>query len=773
MPEDAELFIFSFYEDLSQNVDIVQLMLTVSQAIHRAFSKINRYLDGWQRYDWVYDLWNTRKKNVLEKAKTEKYTCAYLDSSMARYSLLSETIRSQQSTTDVDFLTIDCRDVVRSTADHANTAKKAYGEMLYSSSSALLQQLALKMENFQNILKEDPIDLPTLKIVLNTITDIANARIEVELEYSDIMERYETLIRWDIPVPEEEALQAAELADKWYELYVQSITKDIHLCSVKGKFRVVAEQMSMEFSTEVKQLCEDFFINGPGAVSSRVGLDEGLTMMSRYDKKLADLMARKVELVDNETLFGLPECDFTRLVDVSLYFERLKGIYNLYESHISFERSYTSMNWLDLDVESLQKGAEKLEIEARAGEGALDIPAFLTIQQCMHDFKNSIPLIVILKSNALQPRHWDKLFSAAKMSSRSVCVTQLNLITLGDVFAMKLHKFPVLVANVVDEASQELRIDTEINRIEAFWKKANLGLQRYAKHGIVILSGIDDTKLLLEDHLLNLQPISGSNFIGNFVKRVRFWEKTLHTANDTLDAWITVQCKWMYLESIYMGTEDIRLQLVDEVKQFQTVDRDFKDIMSKTCQNPNVIFVCRNKLIVKLHDLADRLDAAQKSLSDYLNTKRASFPRFYFISDDELLSILGSSNPSSIQVHLLKLFDNVKTFRYNQANKEILGMISNEGEECSLSEPVPIKGAVEVWLSVFEQAMRTSLQKITKEGIYTYAHDDKKEWLYNVLGMVSLSGNQVWWTWEVENAFEKLQQGEKYSIKQLAVRLGK
>ncbi len=773
--EEDEPFIFTFYEDLAQNVDIVQLMLTASQAIHRAFSKINRYLDGWQRYDRVYDLWNTRKKNaLLEKDKTEKYTCAYLDSRMACYSLLSETVRSQQSTVDVDFLTVDCRGVARSTADQADTLKKAYGEVLYSNSSALLRRLVSKMENFQNRLEMVPTDLPALKVVLSTIADIANASIEVELEYSDIMERYETLIQWDIPVPEEEVFESAKLAEKWHRLCIQSKTKDIQLSSVSDKFRGVAEQTSVEFIADVKEFHNDVFFSGPGAVSSKAGLGEGLTMMSEYNKKLGDLTTRKVELVNTKELLGLPACNFSRLVESCIYFERLKGVYHLYESQIYFQRSYTSMSWLDLDVESLQKGVEKLgEIETRAGEGALDIPAFRAIQQCMHDFKNSIPLIVILKNNALQPRHWHRLLPAAKVSSPSVCTSRLNSMTLGDIFALQLHRFPLLVSKVIDEASQELKIDTELNRIELFWKKTDLGLQRYAKNGVVILSGVDDMKLLLEDHLLNLQTISGSNFVGNYIDRVRYWDKMLNTINDTLDAWIIVQCKWMYLESIYMGTEDIQLQLVDEAKQFNTIDREFKEIMSETFQNPNVIFVCGKELIVKLHNIADRLDSAQKSLSDYLNTKRASFPRFYLISDDELLSILGSLNPSSIQVNLLKLFDNVKTLRFNRANNKILGMISSEGEECSLSKPVPIGGAVEVWVSVFEQAMRTSLQKITKEGVYAYVHTDRKQWLHTVLGMVSLSGNQIWWTWGVEDAFEKLQRGEKHGMKHLVNHLGK
>lgn len=73
--------------------------------------------------------------------------------------------------------------------------------------------------------------------------------------------------------------------------------------------------------------------------------------------------------------------------------------------------------------------------------------------------------------------------------------------------------------------------------------------------------------------------------------------------------------------------------------------------MTQTYQNPNVVEACTSEnRLEALEDLSERLDATQKSLSNYLDTKRNSFPRFFFISDDELLSVLGSSDPTSIQV---------------------------------------------------------------------------------------------------------------------------
>lgn len=78
--------------------------------------------------------------------------------------------------------------------------------------------------------------------------------------------------------------------------------------------------------------------------------------------------------------------------------------------------------------------------------------------------------------------------------------------------------------------------------------------------------------------------------------------------------------------------------------------------MNETAKNPKVLESCHaaNRLD-QLQFLVTGLEKCQKSLNDYLDSKRNAFPRFFFISDDELLSILGSHDPQCVQEHMIKV----------------------------------------------------------------------------------------------------------------------
>ncbi len=46
-----------------------------------------------------------------------------------------------------------------------------------------------------------------------------------------------------------------------------------------------------------------------------------------------------------------------------------------------------------------------------------------------------------------------------------------------------------------------------------------------------------------------------------------------------------------------------------------------------------------------------------------------------------------------------------------------------------------------------------------------YAQMPRSKWIEKCLGMVTLSGSAIWWTWETEDVFRRVRDGNKYAMK--------
>jgi dynein heavy chain len=113
---------------------------------------------------------------------------------------------------------------------------------------------------------------------------------------------------------------------------------------------------------------------------------------------------------------------------------------------------------------------------------------------------------------------------------------------------------------------------------------------------------------------------------------------------------------------------------------------------------------------------------------------------------------------------MIKLFDNCKALIFERS-KNISGMISDEGESYSFSEILKPEGAVEAWMHQVDMIMQKTLKSITKEGVFMCAKMERLKWIEKYLGMVVIVGAQIWWTWKVEDVFNKVKMGDKHAMK--------
>ena len=79
---------------------------------------------------------------------------------------------------------------------------------------------------------------------------------------------------------------------------------------------------------------------------------------------------------------------------------------------------------------------------------------------------------------------------------------------------------------------------------------------------------------------MQLQNLITSKYIAHFLEEVSSWQKKLSTADSVIGIWLEVQRTWSHLESIFIGSEDIRKQLPEDSTRFDGIDSDFKVMLS-------------------------------------------------------------------------------------------------------------------------------------------------------------------------------------------------
>ena len=339
-------------------------------------------------------------------------------------------------------------------------------------------------------------------------------------------------------------------------------------------------------------------------------------------------------------------------------------------------------------------------------------------------------------------RHWDQLVLATRVSFTMTDETRLK-----ELLSLNLHDFEDEVQNIVDKACKELAMEKLISELNSQWNMMSFSKENHVRTGCCLLRANEEMIELLEENQVQLHNMMTSKFVGHFQQEISSWQRLLGLVDNVTTLLMDTQRTWSHLESIFIGSEDIRHQLPAESELFDATNEKFQNLMKALGENPNILLATRTEGLTETLELIQgEMGQCEKALTDYLETKRLLFPRFYFLSSLDLLDILSNGNePLMVAKHLIKLFDSLAKISLadgdgtdhdepTRANK----MIAKDGEIVSLVEPVACVGQVEKWLDQLMSSMRGTLRNELRISIQEYDDTPREQWLFNYPAQVSL-----------------------------------
>ncbi|XP_006892348.1 PREDICTED: dynein heavy chain 12, axonemal [Elephantulus edwardii] len=552
----------------------------------------------------------------------------------------------------------------------------------------------------------------------------------------------------------------------------------IEAAKLKGENELIAKREKLILEIEKQSRCMEEFTE----FAELERMQQYVTDVRQLQKRIQDSEEAVQFINKEEELFKWELTKYPELDKLKVNIEPYQKFFNLVLKWQRTEKRWMDGGFLDLNGESMEADVdefsremfktlkffqtkqkkelqekrktarrrslmeEKLEEEPKIANPTITMCS--TVMDQIKTFKEYIPTVSILCNPGMRARHWNQMSEIVGFDLTPDSGTTLRKILKLNLTPY-LDQFEVISAG----ASKEFSLEKAMHTMMGTWDDISFHISLYRDTGVYILSSVDEIQTILDDQIIKTQTMRGSPFIKPFEKEMKAWEDRLIRIQETIDEWLKVQAQWLYLEPIFCS-EDIMQQMPEEGRQFQMVDRHWKDIMKFCAKDPKVLAATSlTGLLEKLQNCNDLLEKIMKGLNAYLEKKRLFFPRFFFLSNDEMLEILSETkDPLRVQPHLKKCFEGIAKLEF-LPNLDIKAMYSSEGERVELIELISTsaaRGAVEKWLIQVEDLMLRSIRDKCILIIQAYPESARQDWVREWPGQVVLCVSQMFWTSETQ-----------------------
>ena len=761
----------SFYAHISNDEDILRVLVQVMTGMREILPKLQKYLNTWDRYKHIWDV--DKDAFMRRYAKANRALTAF-ETDITRYKELGHDIQSEEGISNIGFIRIDSSPLKQELTNHCHAWEGKFTQLLNQNAMSELLGLYEGMDACRTKLGQRPKNLDQLAEQIKLLESEQAAFDKTEARFEPLETQYRLLEKFDVQIKEAELAKLATLRTEWTAYKATLHESSSKLQKYKNDFQDDLMQSLTDFNNSVTNGRSEFLRNAPFTAEPSVARAKEL--IEEYRALVGTVRTKEQDMRAGLDIFNIEPPTNKETADTDRDLAMLEQIWLTMEEWNDAMDGWKYGKFKEMDVtaiESLAAAFSKRIVKlAKDLKGQNNFKVLDSLKGRVEAIKQLMPLITDLRNEAMRDRHWKQLMEDVGKTFDPYA----DSFTLELVLDLGLEHHQEAISTMSTAAGKELAIEEALIKIEALWAELPLDLADY-KGKYLKLRTVDDLYAALEDNAVALSTMKASRFAAAFLEPLDKWEKKLSHISETVEVMMNVQRKWMYLESIFVGSEDIRKQLPTESSLFDQVNSDWIST-TKRMEAEGTAYKATGLegVLDLLVGMDDTLDRIQKSLDEYLETKRQAFPRFYFISNDDLLEILGQArDPTAVQPHVRKCFEAIKALDMKEVGAigrktiEAVGFRSPEAEYVKIEESfkVACSGPVEGWLLQVETAMCATLAKDLHRCWIDVKKTKREKWISTWAGQLTLCVGQMVWTTECTKALHLIGEGGKGPMKQV------
>lgn len=773
-----------YLKDVMQNAEIKKAIKQIHDGVEHVTKECNKFAEQYIAHKKIYEI---DQKEYFEefleqtlpqdnsKGKNHNIDVAKFDEQIKKYHGIYEQIKELTGCDNAGWLRVDAKPIKQELLRICTSWEKLFSNFLANSVSERLNDIFSFMATVESGIDKEvvPGDITTLREVIRYIRDI---KVETESEhgiFQPLQEITQLLASYGIELSPTLISSLEQAPAKWDGLYKRSLVRRTELSDLQDQESTKVKEQGVQFGKRVLKFQEEF--REITAFFYKSGSQEAYKSIDKWQLLLVDMEKEAAKLRELQDLFEITVSEYNALKTCREEVVLLKSLWDIIAHILSLFKDWMKTSFKKVDVDALVEESKKLKkIIQNFNPKARAWDSYIGLNNAVTNMLTSLPLVQDLRNPAMRRRHWDELLEETHKKGAIDPDSNFNLEQLLD---LGLHSYVDTVQTIVDKASKELIIEKSLTKVESTWEKLSFVFGYDEELKCPILGSVEEIVEVLQDNQVQLQNMSTMKYVEFFIDSLTKWQIALSTIDSIITEWVGVQKKWQNLYPIFMMSKDIKEKLHEDAVRFAEADAEWRVFMDVAKTVPKITEACteptiRTKLnssldvLEYLQHVEEKLDMCQKSLSEYLETKCKAFPRFYFIKAGDVIDILSKgSYPKLVMKHMSKIIEATSTLTFDENSDIANGLISKEDEVISFPEKYECKGPVEDWLNGVLKTVVKSLTTILGEAHAAYVEQQRDQWVFQFPAQIVVVASRVWFTSEVNSAFERQEEGNKNALK--------